>query len=91
MGLLTLDLHLPEAQSLKDKRSVVKSLLDRMTDRFNISAAEVDMLDNRSQAVIAVAVVANDNRHISRVLETVRSFVEREPRAVLESWDIEVI
>ncbi|MGA2265728.1 MAG: DUF503 domain-containing protein, partial [Phycisphaerae bacterium] len=58
VGLLHLRLHIAQAQSLKDKRRVVKGFKDRMAHAHNISVAEVDCLDDRRQAVLAVAMVS---------------------------------
>lgn len=73
-GTLEMFLLLRQAQSLKDKRRVVKSLKDRLRNRFEVSVAEVDGNDRIKQAVIGVAVVGNDRRHIESVLTNVVNF-----------------
>ena len=78
IGLLTLKLHFPEAQSLKDKRFVLRSLLDRMRNRFNVSAAEVDDQDLWQSAVVAVAHVNTDRGHADSTLSSVLQMVESE-------------
>jgi uncharacterized protein len=83
VGLLTVELHLPEAETLKDKRQVIHSLLDRLANRFNVSVAEVDHLDSHQRAVLAVAAVANDAAFVGQVLDKVRGQIEAEPRALL--------
>lgn len=89
VGLLTIELYVPDAMSLKDKRSVVNSLLGRVSNKFNVAVAEVDALDNHRLAVIAMTTVANDLQHVTRVLDAVLDFVERDPRAVLEDSQVE--
>ena len=89
VGLLTIELYVPDAMSLKDKRSVVNSLLGRVSNKFNVAVAEVDALDNHRLAVIAMTTVANDLQHVTRVLNAVLDFVERDPRAVLEDSQVE--
>lgn len=89
VGLLTIELYVPDAMSLKDKRSVVSSLLGRVSNKFNVAVAEVDALDNHRLAVIAMTTVANDLQHVTRVLDAVLDFVERDPRAVLEDSQVE--
>jgi uncharacterized protein len=91
VGLLTAELHIPDTMSLKDKRSVVSSLLERLSNRFNVSVAEIDALDEHRRAILAVTTVANDLKHVTRVLDTVITYIEGEPRAVLESTQVEYL
>jgi uncharacterized protein YlxP (DUF503 family) len=91
VGLLTAELYIPDTMSLKDKRSVVTSLLERMSNRFNVSVAEIDALDEHRRTIIAITTVANDLKHVTRVLDTVITYIEGEPRAVLESTQVEYL
>lgn len=91
VGLLTIELYVSDAMSLKDKRSVVSSLLGRLSHKFNVAVAEVDALDNHRLAVIAVTTVANDLQHVTRVLDTVLDFIESEPRAVVQDSQVEYL
>jgi hypothetical protein len=90
IGAATLELEITDAMTLKDKRRVVKSLLDRIRLRFNVAAAEVDRQDNPRRATLAVVTVANRQDFIHRALETVVRFAEAEPRAVLCDYSIEM-
>ena len=69
VGVCTVELWIPESQSLKDKRQVVHSLKDRLRGKFNLSVAEVDGPDLWQKAVLGMACVANDGRHVEQVLE----------------------
>jgi uncharacterized protein YlxP (DUF503 family) len=80
IGLLTLDLLIPESQSLKDKRQVLKSLLETIRQRFNVSAAEVDQLDLWQRAQVAFACVSKDQSFADQVLNKVLRTVEGNPR-----------
>ncbi len=80
VGLLTIQIHLHGMGSLKDKRRIVKSLVGRIKARFNFSAAEVAAHDSKSQAVIGLAVVANDTVFINKQLDTVINFVQQDGR-----------
>lgn len=80
VGILTLDLHIHEAGSLKEKRMVVNSLLDRIRARFNVSAAQLDQHDLWQSATLAVAVVSNDKGTAQTVLNHARDLVEAETR-----------
>jgi uncharacterized protein YlxP (DUF503 family) len=91
VGLLTVELYISDAMSLKDKRSVVSSVLGRVAHKFNVAVAEIDALDNHRLAVIAVTTVANDAQHVTRVLDTVLDFIESEPRAVVQDSQTEIL
>ncbi len=68
VGLLQVELRLPGAQTLKDKRSVLVGLLTRARREFNVSAAELDRLDDPKRAVVGFAYLSNDGRHADEVL-----------------------
>jgi uncharacterized protein YlxP (DUF503 family) len=75
---LVLELRLPGNRSLKGKRQVVKSLLARLHNRYNVAAAEVEQNDRWGVAVLGAACVSNSAQHAREVLESVVSFVEVE-------------
>ncbi len=85
IGLLTLDLYIPDAATLKDKRRVVKSLIERLCNRYNVSVAEIEQLDNRCRATLAIAYVANERTHVERVLSHLEAAVSRERQTVVEA------
>jgi uncharacterized protein YlxP (DUF503 family) len=62
------ELHLPACQSLKDKRTIVKSLKDRLHNRFNVSVAETAHQDLWQRCELTAAVVSTDRRHAESVL-----------------------
>jgi len=68
VGVMTWELHLHACQSLKDKRTIVKSLKDRMHNRFNISVAETAHHDLWQRAELTAAVVGTDRQQAERVL-----------------------
>ena len=72
-------LHLAAAHSLKDKRSVIKSLKDRLHNEFNVSVAETGRHDAWQSAEITVCLVSTDRRHAQSVLEAVDRFVAGRP------------
>jgi uncharacterized protein YlxP (DUF503 family) len=71
VGLLTLDLHFPEAHSLKSKRKVLKGIKDRIRSRFNVSVAEVDGNDLWQRSLIGIACVANETKFINSVFDDI--------------------
>ncbi|MFQ5855691.1 MAG: DUF503 domain-containing protein [Anaerolineae bacterium] len=76
VGVCTIQLRLPTAGSLKDKRRTVKSLTTQIRNRFNVSIAEVDFHDVWGTAEIGVACVSNDGRHAHAVLSEVVKMIE---------------
>ena len=71
VGVLTLELRIEHAHSLKDKRQVVKSLKDRLRHKFNVSVAEIDDQDLHNSAVIAAATVSSSRDFAQKVLQAV--------------------
>lgn len=91
VGVLILRLLLRESQSLKDKRRIVKSLKDHIHNKFNVSAAEVDLQDDRKLAEIGVAAVGTDDKIVDKVLREVREFASYAHGAELVKGEIELI
>lgn len=83
VGLCRVVLALPWNDSLKGKRSVVKSILERARVRFHVAAAEVADLDVHRRATLGFAVVSNDVRHAQSVLDKLVSFVASATQATL--------
>ena len=91
VGLCTVWLFIPESNSLKAKRQVIKSIANRLKNRFNISIAEVDALDAHQEVVLGIVTVSNDARHVNRVLSYVVNFIEDSALAVLTDYQIEML
>ena len=75
VGIVTGDLHLNGCTSLKDKRRILKSLKDRLHQRFNVSVAETASQDRWQRAELSCCVVATDRRQAERVLTSADRFV----------------
>jgi uncharacterized protein YlxP (DUF503 family) len=73
---LTWDLALPGCSSLKEKRSAIRSLRDRLAHKFNVSVAETDFQDVHARAQITIALVASDGRLAESTLDKIDRFVE---------------
>jgi uncharacterized protein YlxP (DUF503 family) len=73
IGVLTLEIHVEYSHSLKDKRHVVKSLKDRLRERFNVAVAEIDGLDSWQNAVVAAVTVSNDRVRAEQILQAVEA------------------
>ena len=91
VGLCTLDLIIPESGSLKQKRSVLKSMLEGLRSKFNVSAAEVEHMDLWQRATIGVAVVSNSQTFADQVLNKVLDWVESNPRVNVTDVQIEFL
>ena len=91
IGVLTLELTIEGADSLKDKRQVLKSLVAHIRQKFNVSVAEVDENDIWRRAVLGVAVVSNAESFNNAVLSKVIDHVEDDFRVVLGDYDIEML
>jgi len=76
VGMGVVRLRLPESSSLKDKRTLLRPLMDRVRRRFNVAVAEVDQLDDLRAAAIGLVCVSNDVRHANSVLSQAVTFIE---------------
>ena len=79
------DLNLPGCSSLKEKRSILRSLKDRLRNKFNVSVAETAFQDVHKRAQLTIALVASDGRYAESVLDKLDSFVERNGGTVIVS------
>ncbi len=92
IGLCVLELHLPEVISLKGKRAILKSMLARLHNQFNVSASEISHLEKWQMAGIAVSTVSNSTSHTHKVMTSVLMFIEDNyPEAIIVNQEIEII
>jgi hypothetical protein len=91
IGLITADLSIPESQSLKDKRRVIRSLRDRARNRMNVSVAEVDSQDSRKFATMGFATVAAETQTVQKRLSAISSFLDSEPRCTVLKVETEIL
>ena len=91
VGVLQLELLVPDAFSLKDKRRVVKSLKDRIAHGHNVSIAEVGALDEHRRAILGVAMVSNDSRYVEGALSKLVDFVKAVPQVSLQDYQIDLL
>jgi len=92
VGLATVRLRLPEAATLKDKRSLRSSVTARVRNRFNVAVAEVGEHDARGSLTLGIACVSTDAGHAHAVLETVvRSIARQRLDADMIDYDIEML
>jgi uncharacterized protein YlxP (DUF503 family) len=91
IGLLTLEIHIPDARSLKDKRQVLRSLKDRLRSRFNVAIAEMDHQDTWQRAQIGIVSLSNDQAHLEQSLRAVFDEAEQLLGRELIGHDLEMI
>lgn len=91
IGVLRVTLHLPGNNSLKGKRKVLRSTIDRLRAKFHVSVAEVGDNDAHKRAIIGVAVVGNEASHVDSMLAKIAGFVGNSTAAVVASIQTEVI
>jgi uncharacterized protein YlxP (DUF503 family) len=91
VGLLILELHIPDARSLKDKRHVLRSLKDRLREKFNVAVAELDHEDVWQRSVIGIVTLSNEEHHVEQSLQHVLSEADRLLGPVLISHSVELL
>lgn len=91
IGCLQAKISIPDANSLKDKRMVIRSLKDRMLNKMNVSIAEVDHQDIWKSCVLAVVTVAAEKHIVETRLAEVSEFIRSNPHIVLLDIMVEMI
>jgi hypothetical protein len=91
VGVCQISLSLPGVSSLKAKRSIVRKVLDRTANRFNVSVAEVGRQDAHRQALLGFAVVSGDRRHANSMLDSIAEFVQGSADTVVLNRSIELV
>jgi uncharacterized protein YlxP (DUF503 family) len=92
VGVSQITLHLPECHSLKDKRQVIKSVMARVRQQFEVAIAEVDEQDRWQIAKLGVSCVSNSSQHIDEILGRVRRYIEEtRPDVIVTDVEAEII
>ena len=91
IGLLTLEIHIPDARSLKEKRQVLRSLKDKLRARFNVAVAELDHQDTWQRSQIGIVSLSNDAAHLEQSLQAVFAEAEQILGRELVSHELEVM
>jgi uncharacterized protein YlxP (DUF503 family) len=89
IGLLTLEIHIPDARSLKDKRQVLRSLKDRLRAHFNVAVAELEHQELWQRSRVGVVSISGDEKHLKESLEAIAGESERLLGRDLVSQEIE--
>ncbi|NLC51673.1 MAG: DUF503 domain-containing protein [Firmicutes bacterium] len=91
VGLCRLELFIGEADSLKDKRRILLSLIERLKRRFNISIAEVGYQEIRQRGELALALVGNEKHYLETVLQKILNYVENDTRLEILKIHVEYL
>lgn len=91
VGVLTVELFLGEANSLKDKRRVLRGLIDRIKARFNVSIAEVGEQDTWQRSVVGVSFISCEQAHVHQVLAAVVRFIEHQGTVLITDYQTELL
>jgi len=91
IGVCKINLLMGEALSLKEKRRILKSLIERLKSRFNASIAEVDLNDKWQSSVLGIACVSNEGNHVDSMLSNIIEFVENDGRVIITDFSTEKI
>ncbi|MGI5823765.1 MAG: DUF503 domain-containing protein [Dethiobacteria bacterium] len=90
IGICKLELLLLESFSLKDKRQVVRSIIERLKNRFNISIAEVGHLEALKRTALGLALVSNETAYLEKMMGMVINFVEADARVQITGLEKEI-
>jgi uncharacterized protein len=91
VGLLTLELHIQHARSLKDKRQVLRSLKDRLRAKFNVAVAELEHEDTWQRSVVGVVTLSNEEHQVQESLQHVLTEADNILGPLLVSHGVEII
>lgn len=91
VGVCRIALMLPGNDSLKGKRAVIRRIVDRTRNRFNVAAAEIEDMDVKRRAVLGFVVVSNDARHANAMLDNIVSFIPGVTNAVVVDQRMKIV
>lgn len=91
VGLLVLELHIPDAKSLKDKRQVIRSLKDRLRGKFNVAVAELEYQEIWNHSILGVVTLSNAASHVERALQEVLEESDRILGPILVNHSLDLL
>jgi len=91
VGVMQLELSIPDADSLKDKRRVILSLKDRIANGHNVSVSEIGALDEHRRSVMGLAMVSNDKRYVQGGLDKILDLVRSVSQVTLVDYQIDLL
>lgn len=91
IGSLEIAIKIEDAYSLKEKRHIIKSVLERVKSRFNFSAAEVGEQEIRNYSVLGFSCVTNEKKHATKMLDELERFLENDYRFEILDFRREIL
>ena len=91
IGSCLVEIMIYESNSLKEKRQVVRSIIEKLKSRFNISIAEVGLNDKWRHGLIGFSCVSNETVHVNKTISNVLGFIERDSRLEIINTEIEIL
>ena len=92
IGVSQITLHLPDSHSLKDKRQIIKSVVARVRNRFEVAIAEVEEQDRWQIALLGISCVTNSSQHADEILGHVQRYIEEtRPDIIISNVESEII
>jgi len=84
-------LHAGWVHSLKEKRMIVKSIIAKTKNKFNVSIAEIENLDEHKSIVLGLACVSNDTQHVNSMIQNAFNYIENNTEALVEKIEVEIL
>lgn len=92
IGTAIVELYIPKSHSLKDKRSVLKGIIARIRNKFNVSVSEIDSHELWGKALIGIACISNDTKYTNQILSQIINMIENEiTEAEMVNHSIEIL
>ncbi len=91
VGICKVELHIPGTNSLKGKRRVLKSLKDRIRNRFNVAVSEIDNHDLYQRATLGIVSISNERRHLDSTLCKVMELIKKNIQSEVIDYETELL
>ncbi|MEO5359004.1 MAG: DUF503 domain-containing protein [Nitrospirota bacterium] len=89
LGVMRISIYIPEAGSLKAKRFVIKSVKDKIKNKFNVSLAE-EASDLWQRVELYAACISTDTQHVNSTLENVKNMIDKDPQVEILDYSLEL-
>ncbi|MFP4016652.1 MAG: DUF503 domain-containing protein [Halanaerobiales bacterium] len=89
IGAMKVELYIPAAASLKDKRNIIKSIMEQCRNKFNVSISEIDKLDLWKNSVIGLGSVSNDSKMIEKIFQGIIKYIDTVNEVELTDYTID--
>ena len=91
LGICTINLYFPDSHSLKDKRSIIKSIKLRIRKNFNVSVSEINHYDLWKNTTLGIACIGNEKRYLNGVLNEVMKFIEQQNKLQVMNFNTTIL